>query len=305
MRLSAKTLASVAVLVVSALTVLLVTQRSDSERTTIDASYPEGPLYRGSTLYYAEMGADLVTVVDDGERRAFFRQAGCGPTAIAPYGNGYLVLCHLGRRVVSVTADGEELRTWTADADGAELLDPNDASADGTGGVYFSDPGLFSRASDPEGRVMHLTAGGRLEVVADSLWYPNGVFVDVDRERVLVSEHMRGRVLSFAIRPDGSLGHPTTVARLADAERSTRYDTPYAETGFDGLEIGPHGELYVAVYGEGRVVRFGLDGAYRGAIELPTRYTTNVAFAPDGTFVTTGSFDNLEPPFRGEVRFHK
>lgn len=294
----------IAVVVVVAGTGYLVTQRSDADHSTIDASYPEGPLYRGSTLYYAEMGADVVTIVEDGEPRPFFSQAGCGPTAIAPYGDGYLVLCHRGRRVVSVTPDGEEVRRWTADANGTELLDPNDVSADGNGGVYFSDPGRFSRNSDPEGRVMHLTADGRLDIVADSLWYPNGVYVDRQRDRLLVSEHMRGRVLSFAIRPDGSLDAPTTVARLADAERSSRYDTPYAETGPDGLEIGPNDELFVAVYGEGRVVRFALDGAYRGEIEIPARYATNIAFAPSGAAVTTGSFNNIDPPLPGEVRFH-
>jgi len=294
----------IAVVLAIVVTGFLVTTSSDADRVTIDASYPEGPLYHGSTLYYAEMGADVVTIVEGGERRPFFAQPGCGPTAIAPYGGGFLVLCHRGRRVVSLTAGGDEVRTWTADADGVELLDPNDVSADEKGGVYFSDPGLFSRNSEPEGRVMHLTADGRLEIVADSLWYPNGVYVDMERERLLVSEHMRGRVLSFAIRPDGSLEAPTTVARLADAERSSRYDTPYAETGPDGLEVGPNGELFVAVYGEGRVVRFGLHGAYRGEVELPTRYATNIAFAPSGSAVTTGAFNNIDPPFPGEVRFH-
>jgi sugar lactone lactonase YvrE len=97
---------------------------------------------------------------------------------------------------------------------------------------------------------------------------------------------------------------PATFVRLTDAERSDRYHKPYAETGPDGLEIGPNGELYVVVYGEGRVLRFARDGAYRGAIELPTRYATNITFRPDGSAATTGSFDNVNPPFPGEVRFH-
>jgi sugar lactone lactonase YvrE len=115
---------------------------------------------------------------------------------------------------------------------------------------------------------------------------------------------MAGRVVRFDIRRDGSLGPAGTFARVSDAARSDRYGTPYDETGPDGLEIGPNGELYVAVYGEGRVLRFGRDGTYRGAIELPTRYVTNITFLPDGRAATTGAFDNVSPPFRGEVRFH-
>ncbi|MGQ0431855.1 MAG: SMP-30/gluconolactonase/LRE family protein [Microthrixaceae bacterium] len=271
----------------------------------IAASYPEGPLSHGNRLYYAEMGADRVSVVEDGEARTFFTQRGCGPTAIAPYGpEGFLVLCHLGRRLVAISEAGEERQRWEADVDGNALMDPNDASADGRGGVYLSDSGRFSADTEPHGRVLHLTADGELRTVADTLWYPNGVHVDPVREHLYVSEHLAGRVLRFEIGSDGAVGPPATFVRLTDARRSDRYDTPYAGTGPDGLEVGSNGELYVVVYGEGRVLRFARNGAYRGSIELPTRYATNITFLPDGSAVTTGAFSNIGPRARGEVRFH-
>lgn len=271
----------------------------------IAASYPEGPLHQGATLYYAEMGADRVSfVAGEGAPTPFFSQPGCGPTAIAPYGAGFLVLCHLGRRLVETTTDGVAVREWQADANGRPLMDPNDGAADGRGGVYFSDPGPFSRASVPSGRVMHLSAGGELRSVAEPLWYPNGVFVDKGLRYAYVSEHLAGRVLRLEIGADGSLGPPTLFVDLTTVRRPERYGTPYAETGPDGLEIGPNGDLYVAVYGEGRVLRFATDGSYRGAIELPTRFSTNISFAPDGSAVTTGSFNNVDPPYAGELRFH-
>lgn len=271
----------------------------------IAASYPEGPIHQGTTLYYGEMGADRVSVVEGGGApTTFFSQPGCGPTAIGPYGAGFFVLCHLGRRVVETTTDGVPVREWQADATGRPLLDPNDGAADGRGGVYFSDPGPFSRTSVPQGRLMHLSAGGELRSVAEPLWYPNGVFVDKKLRYAYVSEHLAGRVLRFEIGADGSLGPPTTFVDLTTVSRPKRYATPYAETGPDGLEIGPNGDLYVAVYGEGRVLRFATDGSYRGAIALPTRFATNISFAPDGSAVTTGSFNNVDPPYAGEVRLH-
>jgi len=277
----------------------------DGSGSPIAASYPEGPLHQGTTLYYGEMGADRVSrAVGAAAPTTFFSQPGCGPTAISPYGAGFLVLCHLGRRLVETTTDGQPVREWQADATGRPLMDPNDGHADGRGGVYFSDPGRFSRESVPEGRVMHLSAGGELRSVAEPLWYPNGVFVDKELRYAYVSEHMAGRVLRFEIGADGSLGPPTTFVDLALVSRPERYDTPYAETGPDGLEIGPNGDLYVAIYGEGRVLRFAPDGSYRGAIELPTRYSTNISFAPDGSAVTTGAFNNDDPPLRGELRRH-
>jgi gluconolactonase len=297
--------AMAAVVAGGAVIALSVGGSSQQRSGPIAASYPEGPLSQGERLYYAEMGADRVSVVTDVEPRPFFSQRGCGPTAIAPYGDeGYLVLCHIGRRAIAVSGDGTETRRWVADAVGNALMDPNDAFADGRGGVYFTDPGTFSRNTEPHGRVLHLGADGVLRIVANTLWYPNGVYVDQVHGHLYVSEHMAGRVLRFEIRRDGSLGPAITFARVSDAVRSDRYDTPYNEVGPDGLEIGPNGELYVAVYGEGRVLRFARDGAYRGAIELPTRYATNITFLPDGRAATTGAFDNVAPPFPGEVRFH-
>lgn len=287
-----------------AATVALSGSSTGSLPVSIAASYPEGPLSQGRSLYFAEMGADRVSVVERGESRAFFTQAGCGPTAIAPYGgDGYLVLCHLGRRVVAVNRAGKEVRRWVGDAAGNPLMDPNDASADGRGGVYFSDPGVFSKSTTPHGRIMHLSADGVLRAVADGLWYPNGMYVDGASAQLYVSEHFAGRVLRFDIRPDATLGPSEIFVTSADAERSKRYDAPFEETGPDGLEIGPNGELYVVMYGEGRVLRFSRTGAYRGAIDLPTRYATNIAFLADGSAVTTGAF-SIQPPAAGEVRFH-
>ncbi|MEJ0023818.1 MAG: hypothetical protein WDN76_10620 [Alphaproteobacteria bacterium] len=63
------------------------------------------------------------------------------PTALAPYRGGFLILCHIGGELVAVDPNGKEIQRF-----GKGLLrDPNDGYADPMGGVYFSDPGLFSK----------------------------------------------------------------------------------------------------------------------------------------------------------------
>lgn len=262
------------------------------------ASYPEGPLWRHGRLYIAEMGADAVFVHGPDGKRVFWRNEGCGPTSIAPWGDGVLVLCHIGRAVVAVSDSGVETRRWRADDAGARLRDPNDSFADGRGGVYFSDPGIFSLDTRPHGAVLYLAADGSLRRVAENLHYPNGVYVDQREHALYVDEHMRRRVLKYPIEANGSLGEPGV---FADLNVLTTRVGEYREAGPDGLERGPDGDLYVCLYGEGRVLRLSPRGALVASIAVATPYLTNIAFGPDGSAFLTGSFDNLAPPFPGQV----
>jgi gluconolactonase len=262
------------------------------------ASYPEGPLWRGGKLYVAEMGADAVFVHERDAKRTFWRDAGCGPTSIAPYGEGVLVLCHLGRAIVAVGNTGVEIRRWRADDHGIRLRNPNDSFADGRGGVYFSDPGAFSIDTRPHGAVLYLGADGSLRRVAENLHYPNGVFVDLKEHALYVDEHMRRRVLKYPIIEGGALG---AQGVFADLDALTARVGDYREAGPDGLERGPDGDLYVCLYGEGRVLRLSPQGALVASIAVATPYLTNIAFGPDGSAYLTGSFDNLTPPYPGQV----
>jgi len=262
------------------------------------AKYPEGPLWHGAALYVAEMGADTVYAHARGRKAVFWTDAGCGPTSIAPYDEGFLVLCHMAREVVSVSTQGAEKRRWRVDDKGVRLRNPNDAYADGRGGVFFSDPGVFSIETRPHGALMHLSASGVLRSVVAGLHYPNGVYVDEQEGALYVGEHLRRRVLRYRIAADGSLGE---MEVFADLNRLTRKRGTYPEAGPDGLERGPDGDLYVCLYGEGRVLRLSRSGKIVASIALPTPYLTNIAFGPDGAAYLTGAYDNLTRPFPGAV----
>ena len=45
-----------------------------------------------------------------------------------------------------------------------------------------------------------------------------------------------------------------------------------------GFTWDSNGDLYVAIYGEGRILRFNRQAQLTGTIEAPTRYLTNIAF---------------------------
>ena len=261
------------------------------------ASYPEGPLFVGNTLYVAEMGADRVSAYENGKKRTFFRSAGCGPTALAPYRDGYVVLCHIAGELVAIDKAGHEKQRFGKGV----LRDPNDGYADPMGGVYFSDPGVFSKDTPPEGFIYRLTPEGGLDRVEAGLWYPNGVYVDAAEKAVYVSETFARKVWRYAMGADGKLTGKTLFADIdAIAPRSKYY---YREAGPDGLERDPQtGEMIVSIYGEGRLLRIDRAGKLAGQIVTPSQYETNIAFGAPGA-VVVGAYDNVNPPLPGEVRW--
>jgi sugar lactone lactonase YvrE len=272
-----------------------------ADKSVLDAhaAYPEGPLFAGEMLLVAEMGADRVSAFDKaGVKRTFFQSAGCGPTAIAPYGPGFVILCHLGGELVVVDKAGREQQRI-----GKGLLrDPNDGYADAAGGVYFSDPGLFSKLTEPEGYVYRLAPDGALQRVLEGLWYPNGVYVDVAENAAYVCETFARKVWRYDIGADGALSNKRLFADIDAIDPKTQYS--YREAGPDGLERGPDGEMVVSIYGEGHLLRIGRDGKLIGEIKVPTQYETNIAFGAPGA-VVVGAFENTQPPYPGQVRWWK
>ncbi|MCG8503284.1 MAG: hypothetical protein MI755_01645, partial [Sphingomonadales bacterium] len=109
----------------------------------LPAVYPEGPLIVGETVLFADMREDAVVAWAGEGRRTFYESKGCGPTAVAPYGEGYVVLCHRADEIHAVSREGHFIGRFRKDTDGRTFDNPNDASADADGGVYFSASGPF------------------------------------------------------------------------------------------------------------------------------------------------------------------
>jgi sugar lactone lactonase YvrE len=270
---------------------------ADPDLLDHNAAYPEGPLFVGDKLYVAEMGADRVSVYTGKKKETFFRKAGCGPTAIAPYRDGFVILCHIGGELAVVSKTGVLLQ----EIGKGRLRDPNDGYADPMGGMYFSDPGLFSKGQEAEGILYRLTPEGALvRVDPDLLWYPNGVYVDAAEKAVYVSETFARKVWRYDMAADGALSNKRLFADIDKIDPPTPYS--YREAGPDGLERGPDGEMVVSIYGEGHLLRIDRTGKLVGEIKVPTQYETNIAFGAPGA-VVVGAYTNTEPPFPGEVRW--
>jgi sugar lactone lactonase YvrE len=262
-------------------------------------AYPEGLLWHGGRLYFTELGADRVSIVEDGSVREFWRSVGCGPTSIAPFGRGgYLVNFHLGRELVEVSAGGATGRRFPATPGGERLTHPNASVSDGQDGVYFSDSGVFHKLAPATGRVYHLDARGRMVEVVGQIRYANGVNFDPASRTLYVAEHLGRRIHAFTL----DRHHRVTARRVLidfaahEATRTSRY--PLA--GPDGIALRP-GLLAVAEYGEGRVHLFDREGRHRRTLKVAMRFVDTVAWDGAGNLYAGGAFQNERHPYEGAV----
>jgi gluconolactonase len=283
---------------------VVATPGSAAQLTTVDADahYPEGPLWRDGKLFYVEYARSNIKTWDGRRVTVYWHKDHCGANALIPFNSHLLVACYDANSVVELDASARLVREIRADSSGKAFIGPNDFCADGHGGVYFSASGVYDIKAPITGTVLHLSADGRrITEVANTIHYSNGLTLAADGKHLLVAEMLAGRVLSFAIAADGTLGLRTVWARLQDLAPPTPHEDAY--NGPDGLKLGPDGNYYIAQNGSGRVLVVSEDRKLVRMIEVPTPYVTNVAFGAAGadTVFVTGAFDQWKPPYPGAV----
>ena len=262
-------------------------------------AYPEGLLWHDGRLYFAEMGADRISVMKNDVKLQFWHQPGCGPTQIVPFGiNGFLVNCHLGRAMVEVSSTGVTGRRFGAAPNGERLQNPNAAASDGEGGAYFSDPGVFALNTPATGRVYHLGATGVMTEVVGFIRYANGVNFDPSTRTLYVAEHLARRVHAFVL--DAEQRVLTRRVLIDFAQVSALREHAYSLAGPDGIALRS-ALMAVAEYGEGKVHIFNRDGRHCNTLRVPMRFVDTVVWDSAGNLYAGGAFQNRWRPYEGVV----
>jgi sugar lactone lactonase YvrE len=266
------------------------------------AAYPEGPLWREGKLLYVEYAGPGVKMWDGKRAADFWQGAHCGASGLIDYRNDHiLVACYDANTIVELDRGGRQIRAMDRDSSGKPFVGPNDFTADKSGGIYVSASGVYDLQAPISGTILYLSAGGGLVEVANLIHYSNGLTLSKDGRQLLVAEMLAGRILTFPVKADGTLGPRAVWARLQDLAPPTSHEDAF--NGPDGLKLGPDGNYYIAQNGSGRVLVVSDGKKLVRTITVPTPYVTNVNFGADGanTLYITGVFDPWKAPFPGAV----
>jgi gluconolactonase len=289
---------------VSTLVALLLAGAAQADTTLIGAAaYPEGPLWLNGGLLYVEYAGPGVKMWDGEHTRDYWSGANCGASGLIVYRHNHLLIaCYDMNALIELDEKGKEIRRIDKDSAGRPFIGPNDFTADGGGGIYFSASGVYDVKAPISGTILHLSADGAAPLeVANLIHYSNGLTLSKDGKSLRVAEMLAGRILSFPIHPDGTLGPRSVWARMQDLARPTAHEDAY--NGPDGLKLGPDGNTYIAQNGSGRILVVSEDKKLVRIIKVPTPYVTNMNFGADGaaTLYITGVFDPNTAPFPGAV----
>ncbi|MBB5685689.1 SMP-30/gluconolactonase/LRE family protein [Sphingobium boeckii] len=253
---------------------------------------PEAPVLIGRDVYYVGWTDNILAKWDGHQAKVLHHDATCEHNGLAATADGHLLLACLADAgaIVKLTRDGKEIQRWKTDVAGRPLKGGvNDFAVTPNGGIYATISGPLS---DPPGliagKVLYLAPGAHDWVeMADALNYANGLAVSPDGRTLYVAESIGNSITKFTIQANGTLSDRANFALLNVLVRDKIQS---AFIGPDGIKVDRAGNLYVAQFNGGKVIKISPTGKLIHVFEIAAGDgVTNVALSPDerALYVTT------------------
>ena len=286
---------------------MLAATAAAADETTIVGNLlgPEGPLFVDGNLYYVGWVSNTLSKWDGKTTTVLNHTPGCGHNGLAlAKQKTFLLACTEEHgAILELDLNGKELRRWEADKDGKPFTGGiNDIVVTVNGGAYATVFGPYKDVPTAVvGKILYLAPGGEqwLEV-ANNLNYANGIGVSPDQKTLYVSETVGNCMLKFKINADGSLTDRSNFALLnllvKDKNKSWWL-------GPDSMKIDSKGNIYVAQWFGGKILKLSPDGKLLHVFEIAAGDgTTNVAFSEgEKDLYVTVVKDPKDPQAKGSI----
>ncbi len=279
------------------------TARTEAVTVVDKLPFPEAPLFVNDQLHWVEYISNRLIRLDGETRTVLHEQEGCGHNGLSLTSNKQLVvICYESNEILYLDLDGNVVERIDADVNGKPFNHPNDIVFTDEGGAYLTTSGPFvAEAKQIVGGVYFRGPGaaGFVEV-ADDVHFGNGIVVINDGKTLLVAETNANRILSFDIADDGTLSNRQLFARMTDMLPGPTQ--PSIGLGPDGMRVDSHGNIFVAYYMGGHVVKMSSEGIFLQSFEIPGIGVTNLTFYPDdNSMYVTAVEDVTGAPYHGSI----
>jgi gluconolactonase len=279
--------------------------RADEISVVNNVLGPEGPLYVDGSLYYVGWISNTLSKWDGKRTTVLNNTPGCGHNGLAltKHRTFMLACTNDPGAILELDMTGKQLHRWDVDSEGRKFDGGiNDLVVAANGGVYATIFGPYAGLpSLVIGRILYLAPESQKWVeVADDLNYANGIGVSPDQKTLYVSETVGNCILKFSIDHDGSLSHRSNFALL---NLLTPNKVASWWIGPDSMKIDSKGNIYVAQWFGGKVLKLSPDGKLLHIFEIAAGDgTTNVAFGEgEKVLYVTAVKDPNDPQAKGGI----
>jgi len=251
------------------------------------AELGEGPLWHAASrsVYFVDIrGRQVHRCLEDGSGRRSWDTPG-QPGFIVPVKEGGFA-CALGDGLYRFSPDTGAftlLRAVEAELPGNRF---NDGHVDAQACLWFGS--MDNSEARPSGSLYRIDGAGKLTRADSGYVITNGPAVSPDGNTLYHTDTLEKQVYAFDLLPDGALARKRPFVTIAGASYP------------DGMAVDAAGNVWIALFGGGRIERYSSTGELIGSVKFPCSNVTKLAFggADLCTVYATTAWKGLDPAQR-------
>ncbi len=229
--------------------------------------FPEGPVitHKGN-IYFVELLGGTITEYKRDTKKLIRFNVGGAPNGMMVQDDDTLLFCDSKNNAIrSLDLKTSQTKTLAESIDGVPFRAPNDIIQDKDGNILFTCPGGSQK--EPIGYMCALNSKHEVSLIADGLYFPNGLLLINDEKNIIINETWRHRLL---------IGDWNKKTLKIENIRPFYNIGGVAEP--DGLALSKDNLIYAAVFNTSMVWVFDTDGNLQKQIKLPAKCPTNLCF---------------------------
>lgn len=235
-------------------------------------SLSEGPYWHpDGYLLFSDVSRSIIYKWSPDEGGHPYLRSSGGANGIAADRFGNLLTAQQGdRNVVQIDTISKTLTPIATNYRGARFHSPNDLVVKSDGAVFFTDPpwGGHPPEMNFHGVYRIPPGGGAVQLLVDTLSYPNGIGFSPDESKLYVTETNNSHINVFDVVDDSTLANGRVFAVVNQYGKG-------GQSGADGMKVDNAGNVWAT--GSEGVAVFSPDGELLDIINVPGS-TTNVGF---------------------------